>query len=307
MDSTNQIPPQEPENTIPSQASSPVVESQQPFVASTPPPKSKKKLLITIVLVILLIIVVIVGWLVFTKNDSQNNSTKDQQKTGTSQDSSSKPVEQVFISPIDGSKTIIVKGDYYQIKAHEIIYYGQMIKINDNYYQVFPTVYMKSGKMVLTVDDFHEPETETFFNSSEITNIKKIDDEKTLNALAKLLPGIDINNNEAKVAATKNDDEKDSSPINTDIDSYLRKFHYKAFLLRDGAVVYANVSSLEGNFLVNAKHVYLLKGNSPQQTLFADKPENYSKLDAKDIVYWQNINQSSPIAKAAANYEKAYN
>src|SRR5688572_14420607 len=76
-------------------------------------------------------------------NHTTNNGSTTQAKSATL--AKPKAVEQVFVSPVDGSKKTINEVAYYTVAVGAAEYYGRVSKINDDYIRMIPTAYKHNG------------------------------------------------------------------------------------------------------------------------------------------------------------------
>lgn len=100
--------------------------------------KLPKKIMVIIAALVVLVIASL--GMVLTKNIStpaEQAATNNQATTPRTTDL--KPVEQVFISPTDGTKTQIDTSSYYAVSVGNDQYFGSVSKINNEYIRLMPT------------------------------------------------------------------------------------------------------------------------------------------------------------------------
>lgn len=273
-----------------------------PPVDVQPKKKSKKPL---IVLAIALVSLVLGGSMLLLKNRSDqtnrsaNNQGAGEQKAAENAAVPLKEVEQVFVGPVDGTRTPISKTDYYAVTVRNSQYYGMVSKINDDFIRLVPTAYKRSGVLVLTGKELHGPEAATYFKVSQVTKLQKVDANQENAAITNALK-------------SANAEVSDASP-SSEINRYIRQGQFQAYFFADGSAFFAKTASLDGNFLATASRVYVLRaenGNSPagsgtQLSLVVAKPEQYNSRNTATLQYWQNMRADSQIAAAATEYEKS--
>lgn len=199
-------------------------------------------------------------------------------------------VEQVLTNPADKSKVAISQTDYYSLTVGSTIYYGPILKINSTFLRMTPTAYKSQGQLVFTGNELHGPESATFFAISSITDVHKLN-ESSPDDLAII--------NFVK----PQDPESSYVDLSDKIDEYLKTSQVQAFFFKDGMVLFAKASTVQGNFLSGAKHVYYMANNG-QVSLTVAKPDQYASRTSNELLYWQNLKSSSQVAKAIVVYEK---
>jgi hypothetical protein len=255
-----------------------------------------KKPLLILGVGLLAILVSLVFLLAKSKTQVSNQATTGN-KPEVKQSDEPKEVEQIFINPMDGTKTQIGKDDYYAVTSGQgQLYYGMLSKINNNYIRVSPTAYSsKSNTLLFTGNELHGPEAATYFLVSKIGKLQKLDPaNQTEAAIIEAL--------KSKASPTT-----DAYP-EQDINKYIKNGQFQSYFFADGSAYFARTTTLDGNFLANSGRVYILQttpsAGGPSARLVLAKPEQYNHLKSNELLYWQNMKADSQISKAALEFEK---
>lgn len=280
----NELKPQEPEQ-----------ENQTLTPETQPPTNETKKFPKKLVLIgVAAVVIIIAAGLALSKTvfKQSNRSTNANNPTQAEKLSvEPKAVEQVFVSPVDGSKKNIKEAEYYTVAVGNTEYYGRVSKINDDYIRMLPTAYKKGSVLTFTGKELHGPEAATYFRVSKVTKFQELTDTAIVDAV--------------KAADASVSDAFPSSNIN----KYIKEGQFQAYYFTDGAAFFAKTTSLDGSFLAKSSHVYILRTNSSSQygtdiSLVLAKPEQYNTRTSADLTYWQNMKNDSQITKAATEFEK---
>lgn len=207
-----------------------------------------------------------------------------------------KTVEQVFVSPVDGTKTTIKATSFYTVMANDIEYYGHVSKINNDYIRMLPTSYKKGSVLTVAGKELHGPEAATYFKVSKLKKFLEVTDTAIITALK-----------------TADATISDAFPSNI-INKYVKQGQFQAYFFTDGSAFYAKTTNLDGTFLASTSHVYFLRSLPQVQpngsttatgiSLALAKPEQYNMRTAADLLYWQNMKDDSMVAKAVKEFEK---
>lgn len=267
------------------------LESNSAGNSLTPGNKPSKKPFIIIGMILLLAALVVAIIFLTTDKSPYSNQLNNGRQPTAQEATGQKAVEQVFISPIDNSKTDIKKENYYALTIGESQYYGRVSKISNEYIRLLPTAYKKANTLTFTGKELHGPEAATYFRVAHVTKFQELTDATILDAV--------------KAADSVNSDAFPSSDIN----KYVKSGQFQAYFFADGTAFFAKTTSLAGTFLADSRHVYLLQANGPagpsqQMSLALAQPEQYNKRTVNGLLYWQNMKSDSQIAKAATAFEK---
>ncbi len=292
MDNSNQDHLQQPTNNENSQTvTDPTMDLLQSQQLSTRARKKRKNLTLIMLLVALLAVCIGIVSLLFIQSNNDENTAKQKDKSNLTE--TPKAVEQVITDQLNGTKTIIEKNNYYTFEVDNVTYYGQVNKVSEDFLQVVPTVIQKAEKIELTINDSHAPEFTTYFNVSQIKSFRKLDNEATINEITQLASSANFNIEDTERAAA----------LVGDIDTYFRSDSYKSFLLKNGNMIFAKISSLDNDFLAKADRIYTFDGELDSQNLTVKDPESFKDIRLEDIIYWQNLLPYSQIVFAADAYE----
>ncbi len=286
---------QSPEDAKPE--TPPAAESQN---ITEPAKEFPKKLAFSAGLVLVMLVVVVFG-LSKTVFKQSNRSSEANNTATIEKPSSAEPriVEQVFVSPVDGSRTDIdITKEYYIVGLGGTEYYGHVLKLNDDYLRLAPTAYRKSGVLVFSGNELHGPEQDTYFHISQIKKFQRLAGVGDEGPIVQFLSSF-------KSETLKGNDALPSDNIS----DYIKPDKYQAYFFADGSAFFAKASGLDGTFLANASHVYLLRTNSSSTrgtdiSLVLAKPEQYNKLTTATLLYWQNMKSDGQISKAATKFEE---
>ncbi len=271
----------------------------EPVPAPDPTPTASPKSRFSLKLVLIIVGLIVAGGVtlaaVVVKNNSQNrNDAVSSQAGDGSALKKTQPVKQVFVNPVDGTKTTISKTEFYAVTISSNEYYGRVSKINNDFIRMTPTAYKNAGVLTFTGKELHGPEPIAYFRVAKITKFQPVADAAITNALQ-----------HSSASAS------DAYP-STDITKYLQSGRIQAFFFTNGSVYFTKAITLDGNFLADGGNVYFLttaKANSPAgmntaTSLQVAKPEQYAKLTAADLLYWQNTKVDSKISQAISDYER---
>ncbi|HSX35803.1 MAG TPA: hypothetical protein VLH84_02605 [Patescibacteria group bacterium] len=266
--------------------------SQQPVLPTSSGSTHTKRNLATISAVVLVAVAIAVPLALHFLNKKTHNATNRTQQSATHASQTTPKTEQFIANPADGSKVSINETDYYSLTVGTTAYYGPIAKINDAYIRMLPTAYKNQGQLTFTgANELHDPEPATFFALSSISEVHKLSDS---------LPDDLTIINFVKTQAT----ESANTNLSDNIDSYLETAQLQAFFFKDGMVFFAKASTMEGNFLSGAQHVYYMNGINGQVSLTVAKPDQYAYRSGKELLYWQNLRSEGKVAKAIAVYEQ---
>ncbi len=270
---------------------------QQPSAPQNgPEPKKFPKKVLLIIIIGLALIGGALAYAMSQDNAAKNTRTAASEPATTDKPTERKAVEQVFVSPVDGTKTSINTGGYYGVSVGSTQYYGTLTKINDSYIRLSPTLYVKGNNLAFfSSNELHGPEPITYFHVARVAKVQQLD--ATLKENIAIINAIKSSPSQAV----------DAYPAAV-IDQYLKQGQFKAFFFNDGQVFFARVDSLKGNFLTG--NVYYLEGqdgsptaSTQQISLALAKPAQYSSRTSSELQYWQNMKNDSQITKAALQFE----
>lgn len=267
--------------------------------------KSLKKPVIIFVALLLCILAVAALFIVLAKKyTSKSKQTNETVQNSVTKSSVPELVKQVLVNPADGKKiNIDITNEFYTVSVGQTDYYGHAVKLNDDFLELSPTAYKKSGKLIFSGDELHGPYQITYFKISQITKFQRLGGASNVEApIVQFLMT-------HKSDSLRGDDALPSKIIN----DYVKKDEYQAYFFKDGSAFFAKTTGLDGSFLANVGHVYFLRTvpqTNPNGATINDislslaKSEQYDKLSSSDILYWQNMKPDSQITKAITQFQK---